>query len=425
MSERIVGILGRLRGRLLLARLAEAAAVGATAGAVTATLLMSGRIVVDVAPRAAAGVSCIPLAGGVASLLWPRLRKSLGGPAAVQWLVVALAVVGGAAGAAWALSGSAVFAGKNSLALISPIAGLIAAALVLLRGESLATVAVAVDRRADLKARLATALELAESGQKGVFADQVQAQVLSDTQRQRIRGVRFWTRSRATVGALVLSVLAMLLMLPWEPIESEASRQRRQWAALAPAAAGDIEDSLAGLDAAAIRGLTEQIGRLEAMAADLRTAKAIDSEQWRGKVVELDALAEVLRGVLRSGQVDSATAERLKGILRAVEQASAALAGPMGSRFVRRGPVDPTTLPAATRSAPVGWTSVYNPAYAEFASTRPAVGSENPAPPALAAPFDRQWLAARRAAAESLRRQSAPAEYRQLIRDFFATDDSQ
>ena len=150
----------------------------------------------------------------------------------MQWLVIGLTVGGGAAGIVWAASGSGVFAQKNWLALLAPIGGLAAAATVLARGASLASVARTVDRRADLKERLATALELAAAGDRSVFGEQVHSQAVSDSQRQRMRLVRFWRRTRATAGALGLALAAMMLMLPWATLESDATRQRRQWAAL-------------------------------------------------------------------------------------------------------------------------------------------------------------------------------------------------
>ena len=427
MPERIVSILGRLRTRLVVVRSAEAAAVGGTAGGVIAAFLMAGRILAGLHPAAAAVLSAAPLAGAVVLIASGRLRKRVSSHPLLQWYVVALSGVAGAVAVAWTLSGAFAHVPKNWLFGVVPCAALLAAGVVSARGASLWDAALATDRLAELKERLSTALELCEIGRDLTFAQAVHTQ--ASAAGAGLRGVPFWDRTRATLGALVLAVLGPALMLPWDVLISPTARRQRQWRQLAPAAAEALRQSLAGLDlgAADDAAVAEKLRRLETLAGALQAARPEEATRWRGKVIELDRLSEGLRRAVESGQVEAATAERLWRVIAAIEQAVGELAEGMSQAEGALAAVQPPPVPpppATAKSAPAGWAHVFNPEYAEFAKAGPtdtAPARQAQTPP-ISVPFDRQWNQARRRAAQALQRQTIPPEYRQLMRDFFAAE---
>jgi len=426
LSERIVDIVARLRARLLAARAAEAAGVGAAVGGLAAALMMGARILQPVYPAPAALLAGAPLAPAAVLAASPRLRRRVGSSRLLQACVLGLLALCGAGGLALAATGALAAVGKNWLFAIAPGGAAVGAAVVLARGVSLSSAAADVDRRAALKDRLATALELCESGDESLFARQVRRQVLDARRRRAWRGMRFWNRTRATAAAATLALLAAAVMLPVEPLESSSARRQRQWVRLAPAAGRALAEGLAALGPDAASGnAAEALGRLEALAGALRQARPAEAEGWQGKVIELDRLAEALREAVASGRLDPATAARLRRVIDVVEKAAADLAEGMSgpSEALAAVPPPPATAPSA--SPPAGWTGVYNPAYAEVARTRPAEAAPETAPAAVPAalPFDRQWAAARRRAADALRARAVPPEYRRLVRDFFEAGD--
>ena len=229
MHERVVTILRRFRRRVLAARAAEAAAVGGAGGALVAAVLMAARILARVYPYLTAGLCAAPLVGGIVLAAWPRARRSLGPKPLLQWYVIALLAVCGAAGLACAVSGALLAVPKNWLLLIAPAGGALAAAAVLVRGASTQAVAMLVDRRAGLREKLSTAWELQQVGGQSPFARAVQDQAAAAAGDDGLARLRFWDRTPATLGALGLALAAAALMLPWSELESPAARRRRHW----------------------------------------------------------------------------------------------------------------------------------------------------------------------------------------------------
>ena len=429
MHDRILPILSRLRRRTLAARTAEAAAVGGTAGGLVAASVMAAWVLAGRLLALASAVSAAPLLGGLAVAVWPGLALKLRLTSTLRWSVAAIMMVPGAIAAACIATGAFVHVPKNWLILAAPVAAAAAAVVALVRGPTLGGVAADVDARAALRERLSTAWELAEGGEESAFADAVQAQALSAAGRD-LRGISFWNRSPATLGALGLAILASVLMLPWEPLQSPAALRQQRWQRLSAQAGQQLQQHLARLEAAGDLQLADTIRRLQQLTRRLRSATPTDARQWRGPVVDLEKLAESLRRAVRSGRLEPRAAEQIAQLIRTLEQTTVEIAEGMGedpgeiAAGAGAGKVpQPSTRPRPT--AP-GYTTVYHPSYADLApattASAPAIAHEAPPVSPAQVPYDQAWLEARRRAAATLGRGQVPARYRQLVRDYFATE---
>ncbi len=440
MSDRILSILGGFRRRLVIVRAVEAAAVGGTAGALSAAALMGGWTLAGRFTPAAALLCALPPAAGMALMISRRLRYALHSERLIQWFVIILLTACGLAGLMCVLTGIYVNLPKNWLFLIFPAGVILAFMVVLIRGAALVQVAVLVDRRADLRERLSTALELIESGEPEAdlpFAHAVREQAIAAADGPRMGQVGFWNAARATGGALGLAVVAAVLMLAAEPLESPSAARQRRWRSVSSQAGENILKQLEAIRApeANASAVTEQIHRLEKLAETLHAAKPTDAKQWTGKVVELEEITEALRQAVRSGKVDAKTAEQIGRLINSLERVAAGISeGMSGNEYARTGddggrlgraervpplfiPKGGTTLRSVPAYAPL---TVYNPSH--IPPTATAATGTAPAEINVQIPYDRAWADARRRAAEAMDKGTVPAEYRQLVRDFFDTD---
>ncbi len=364
---------------------------------------------------------------GVALGASRRLTHALHPQPAAAYAVAGVMFVCGTGALALTMGPGLTVLPRAWLLLLIPTGAIIPAVAAMATGASLAGVAMAEDRRAGLRERLSTAWELAGSQQDGPFAAAIEAQAVEEASG-RLGGIHFWTRTRATAGALGLTILAALLMLPWAPLESPEAAQQRRWLEVSARVGQTLSESLAAAAEAVAGGrpaLAGNVRRLEELAAALREGRAGLAEDWRGPVVDLDELAKALAEAMEAQGVKPETRERIAALLAAVERASAEIAAAMAGES----PVEPVTdVGQTTRPAPVrpaAWVSVYNPRYASAdppSATAPSTSNGDPRAP-VHLPFDDAWMLARRRAGESIRSGAVPARYRPLIRDFFAVED--
>jgi hypothetical protein len=436
VAERIVTILGGLRRRLVLTRAAEAAAVAGAVGGVTAAALMAAWILAGRYPLAASALSGALAVAGVFLAARPAWRERLHPARPVQWLLTLLLAVCGLAGAVLVLGGAFVAVQKNWLLLVLPASAAGGAAACLVSPAPLSSVAVWADHQARLRERLSTAWELIQRRQQSGFAQAVRRQALAAAEDIRPGGIRFWTRTRATLGALLLAVAAAGMMLPWEVLESPALRQQRLWRQVGPQAGQSLEEQLAVLEKDLLAGSPQvagQVARLAELARQLRAARPEDARQWRARAAELDQVVQAIRRAVESGQLTGAARQQAEQLIRALEDVSAQLAEGMAAGTtelaggqVRQPPGSERPFAPSTRQAPRGWTTVYNPRYALLATAPGAETATSPAgievesPPVAGEPYEQAWQQARRRAAQAAARADVPPQYRQLIRDFFA-----
>ncbi|MCK4624913.1 MAG: hypothetical protein KAV00_06360, partial [Phycisphaerae bacterium] len=344
MTDRILSILGVFRRRLVLIRAVEASAIVATASGLSAATMMGAWTLAGKFTLAAALLCALPLVAGVVLTIKKRLRYGLHSEQVIQWFVIILLTACGFAGLLCVLTGAYVNLAKNWLFLIFPAGAIFAFVVVLIRGVRLQHVAVWVDKRADLRERLSTALELIESGESDSdfgFARAVHDQAIAAADEPRLGRVGFWTAARATGGALGLTTVAVVLMLVVEPLESPSAQQQRQWQNVSGRANQTLRRQLDAIKANAASdnsAITEQIRRMEKLAGSLRAAKPADAKQWREKVFELEEIAEALREVIRSDKVDAKTAERIERLIGSLERIAAGISeGMSGGEYASTG----------------------------------------------------------------------------------------
>lgn len=436
MRDHILTILRRLRRRMLAARAAEAAAAGGTVGGLTCAFVMAAWILAERFPATAAVLCAAPLLTGLVVAGWRRASLKFRLDAAMRWYLAGMTVGIGAAAMASVITGACVHLPKNWLFVMVPAAAAAAAVVAVARGASAAAVAAHVDERAALRERLSTAWELTQAGAESPFARAVRDQALAAASQRDLRSVSFWRRTPATLGALGLAVMAAALMLPWEPLRSPALLRQQRWQQVSAQAGRLLQHQLAKLELQQVGGgeIAAAVRRLQVLTRRLRSAEAADAGQWRGPVVDLAELAKALRGALQAGRLDPPTAEQVLQLIQTLQQVAAEIAEGMGesdSEYAAADAGESTQHPSTAPSQPAlaGYATVYHPSYADLA--RPptthaasADGGEPKTAPAASGqvPYDQAWAAARRRAAEALSRQAVPAEYRQLVRDFFATD---
>jgi len=303
--------------------------------------------------------------------------------------------------AVWILTGWGPVLLPVLLPLLLPLAGVGVAAVVWLRGVSAREAAGVLDRRCGLDEQLCTATEVAEaSGGPAPAGRFVCERALVAARAASALRQPLWTRSRATLGAMLLAVLlcGTLAMVP-------------------AAGAGG------GADIAAIAEAVEGMPRAgrERVAGALRLAAAEDvahagllrkaaTAAERRNVAELAALLNELRAAgIEPGEV----------IPPSLLPTGSGTAGATDT-----GKGTPTTganghLPqAATSPAAPESVGVYHPEYAK-AHPSAATGTSRGGGDGVVE-YDLAWQAARRRAAESLARDDVPHRYRRLVRRFFA-----
>jgi len=438
-----VAVLAVLRGaarRLLLVRAAEAAAVGAVAAGLAVTAAQAGLLAGRVHPALGAAIALLPILAGAAVLRWPALRRAAQFDRREAWTVAATACGVAVIGALAVLAGRAVPQGRLLLPVVLvPLGALVAAAGAALRGVTLAQAALYHDIRFGLAERLTTAAELAAAPACGVqgpgrgsdggpdvqVARWVFGQAVAAAERAELPRRGLWRRTRATAGAIVLAAsLCTVLALISPPGSARASADSFD----------DIRDRVRMLNpkekrqlVEALQRLAEQVARDPALRLRLLAAAAAAAKDQ-----QLDSrLAELQNAVADADDAQAAAIAR--AILRAVGLpagpdeggggpggASAAQLAGNGKAVPPAPTIDPNTLDANAPEKPLpARTLVYSPAYAAVADANAPAAPPGAAPVPQFVSFDDAWSQARARAAESLRANTIPPEYRDIVRRFF------
>ena len=309
---------------------------------------------------------------------------------------IAAGVVGVSALAAVAGIAQMAFpAGATFSAWLLPVAWAIGAAIGAAVGflwpvQTLAEAA-RIDRQRGAKERLATAVELARS-------DRADEPVARACYRQAVAAVG---PVRALDGEIIAAsrrwlagaALAALLAVTINALAYEITRP-----ALA-ALTGAQREALAG----AFRDQVAVVGADEVRRALADAAIYIEADD-EGAFQE--AIVELRRRGFRPVEL-TPEAVRAAGMLMRSEQVTSSDPGSTPT---------PADGNADDRAGP--WTNVYHPAYT------PEGGSDEPGAPgeAVATSFEEAWSAARLRAGKALRRGDVPAEYREIVRRYFATE---
>jgi hypothetical protein len=437
-----VAVLAVLRGaarRLLLVRAAEAAAVGAVAAGLAVTAAQAGLLAGRAHPALGAAIALLPILAGAAVLRWPALRRAAQFDGREAWTVAATACGVAVIGALAVLAGRAVPQGRLLLPVVLvPLGALAGVAGAALRGVTLGQAALYHDIRFGLAERLTTAAELAEAPACGAqgpgrgsgggpdvqVARWVFGQAVAAAERAELPRRGLWRRTRATAGAIVLAAsLCTVLALISPPGSARASADSFD----------DIRDRVRMLDprekrqlVEALQRLAEQVDRDPALHRRLLAAAAAAAKDQ-----QLDSrLAELQNAVADADDAQAAA------IARAILMAVGLPAGPDGGdgqggasaaqlagngHAVSPAPtIDPNTLDANAAEKPLpARTLVYNPAYAGIADANAPASPPGAAPALQFVSFDDAWSQARARAAEALRANTIPPEYRDIVRRFF------
>ena len=424
----VLAVLRLAARRMVGVRAMEAAAVGAVVAGLSAATGQAGLLAARVNTALAVAIALLPVAAAVALLRWPRLRLAARLNGRDARLVAAIACGAALTCAAAVLAGRILPQPRLLMPIVLvPLGALAAAAAVMLRGITLGQAALYHDVRFGLAERLSTAAELAAGeGRDPQMARCVFGQAVSAAGQAGLARRGLWHRTGATAGALALSVaLCTVLALISPPGSARAAagafdeiRQRvRQ---LNPEEKRQLVEAL--------RKLADRVERDPALARLLLAAAeaAEKDQQVDSRLAELqDAVADA----------DDAEAARIaRAILEAVGlpsgldpgdgQGGSDAARIAAGKAAKLPPTfDPNTLDAnsADSEKPLpARVLVYDPSQA-------AGGDGNaPAPaataPAAASPFvnfDDAWSLARARAAEAMRADTIPSEYRDLVRRFF------
>lgn len=407
MYEAVSPILTRAARRLLRTRALEAAAVLGAASGFAASALMLAWIVAPSHRLAAIAICTAPLVAGAILLALPAVPAAMHLSTRTARLTAALWAVLATGAAALVISGRYEQIGRQTFAAIALVLGAAAgAAAVLVRGVSIRRAAVYLDERADLSERAATAVELAESPDREKPSSMaVFAQASAALRDLRAQELSMWRRTRATPAALALSVMlcATLALIP-------AGRGERVGAAAA---------ALERLSHAERRELSRAFEKASRRSGDSPIADELARAATAIEVADADALAEAIEALRKAGfemaRVDA------KGLLSGVGAgdsrtgAQAGRDGPSAATAPIAGVPDGHDLPGVR---------VWDPKYAE-------VLPDGAPPSAMGAPagaggfltFDAAWSAARERAARAADEGTIPPRYRQLVRDFFATQE--
>lgn len=390
-------ILARSARKLRRTRMAESAAVSATAGAALAAALTAAAWVGPGHPVTLWALALLPAAGLGILLAVPSARSALALPDGwAMGLLVGLVGVG-VGGAALLAAMPSAPAGILTPACVAGFA--LAGAVGGGKRRAAAEAARYIDRREGLRDRLATAAELL--ARPGPGDDPVQAIVLEqslDALRDgRAVQAGMWRRGRATVLSLVLAAGL------WALLAGSAAIARP--GPVGPAAADD--DALV-LTAWEQQQLADAIVRAARQAQNPAAASAINQAAQNVRQGLPLSLSELARqaGLSEKQLLDllpASAAERIAAVgqLQDAHQAS----GAAGATAPSSAPVEP----AGPR-----WVRVFEPGRAGGAARGDPAG-EGPNLPELAD----AWQQARRRAGENLQSGQTPAEYRELIRRYF------
>ena len=422
MREDLLSILAAAARKLLVVRSVESAAIGAVAAGLGAAACEAAWAVAWVSLPAAAAFCVVPVLAAVGLAVSGRMRRALRLSDAVAWPAAGVCGLAGLAGMLAVLAGLYADVPRWALPLmLVPAGALVGAVAAAVRGVSLGQAAVFHDVRLHLEERLSTAAELARSARRDdPFARCVYAQALRAAREGQVGGHAGWRRTRATAGALGLSIVlcaAVALLPTWGP--------------------ADIERSF------------EQI---RARAADLRPAKRKELIETLRQLAELAEKNPALRERLIEAAEAAAKDEDLAGKLGQVEEALAGADVAEAARIARKllgatspdgpsggskGAATAPSHPGAGRKPPaipdansivgdgvekplVARVFVYDKSYRDVADANgPAPAGRKGGQDATFLRLDDAWRAARDRASAALAAGSVPAEYRGLVRRFF------
>ena len=436
-----VAVLAVLRGaarRLLAVRAAEAGAVGAVTAGLAVTAAQAGLLAGRLHPALGAAIALLPILAAAAVLRWPALRRAARLDGRDARIVAATACGVAVIGALVVLAGRAVPQGRVLLPIVlMPLGAAAAAAGAALRGITLGQAALYHDIRFGLAERLTTAAELAEAPAGGVHmpahgsgggpdwqvAKWVFGQAVAAAGQVDLPRRGLWRRTRATAGALVLAAaLCAVLAVISPPGSARASADSFD----------DIRVRARMLNPREKRQLVEALQRLAERVErdpDLRR-RLLAAAAAAAKDQQLDTrLAELQNAVADAD--DAQAAAIAKAILRAVglpvgpdgygsSGANTAQLTGNGHAVSPVPPFNPGTLDANQAEKPLpARTLIYNPAYAAVADANasPATQAGTPAPQFV--PLDDAWAQARARAAEAMRANTVPPQYRDIVRRFF------
>jgi hypothetical protein len=293
-------------------------------------------------------------------------------------------------------------------AILMPLGALALAAPVLLRGVSVRAAAMALDARAGLGERLATAAELAESARAATPAARcVAAQAVAAANDADAARFPLWRRTRATAGALGLVVVlcAALALVPAPAAPGDGA------APPGAAATGDDDGRKLVLAAPPENLDPRRAIRLADLAAGER-ARYIDALRRAAEGENDPRKAQALRDV--ADAIEAADADAIRRALDALTRARGLLPEELAAELAAPG--------GGKADGAAGQVSVYSEQYAEALAAKnggaPAAGGRDGAREFVAR--DDAWAEARRRAAEALRGGSpVPAKYRPVLRRFF------
>lgn len=424
MSKAIADILRPLRRRYLLTQLAQAAAVGGVLGGMVAAPAMAAWILSGPFPRVAVILAIFPAVLLVLMLAWPPARRRLREISpSVYWPVMTAIVLSLASAAALAW-GRQEHVSKNSLLAILPAIMLIGVLAALGRGAAMRRVAREVDRRANLAELMSTSLEIGPG--ESNFAAAVSSQAQAAAQDHHLRKMRFWSSGPRLPALLGLSVLAAVLMLPWPMLESSQQRQLRLWRQVAPAATADLQQRLLALQGKdpsdpAVRA---ELARLRQMLDNVEVVSLEQAGRWQDAVADLEDTARQLELAVASGKMDPALGGEASRLVRSLREAAEKIAAGMtqtGTEYLAGNRSDSEMNARPESQTPAGWTSVFQSGYEPYANVATQPEQTSPAAASGRTDFDQAWLEACRKASQAQQKTDLPADYRQLIRDFFST----
>jgi hypothetical protein len=359
------------------------------------------------------------------TLAWRPGRARLREAAPSAYWPAMTAIVLSLASAAALAWGRYEHVSKNSLLAMLPAIMLTGILAALAKGAAMRRVAREVDRRASLAELMSTSLEI-DPGQSK-FAAAVSSQAQAAAEEHHLRKMRFWSSGPRLPALLGLSVLAAVLMLPWPMLESSPQRQLRLWRQVAPAATADLQQRLLALEGKdpsdpAVRA---ELDRLKEMLERVEAVSIEQAGRWQEAVADLEDTARQLELAAASGKMNPALGGEVSRLVRGLREAAARIAAGMtqtGTEYLAGSRSGSEMNPLPGRQGPSGWTTVFQSGYELYANAATQPGQTAPAAASSRTDFDRAWLEACRKASQVQQKADLPADYRQLIRDFFSTE---
>ncbi|HUS91707.1 MAG TPA: hypothetical protein VM695_07635 [Phycisphaerae bacterium] len=422
MRDEVLNILKAAAGRLRAVRAAESAAVGATAAGLAAAVCEAAWLVAPARPWAAVALCLVAGAGGVLLPAWRAFRRRASLSRAEGRLVAAVAASAVAAGLAGVVTGASDSLGGFVLPLLLvPCGALAGAAVVAAGGVTPLEAAIYHDVHLRLAERLSTAAEIAAAGGERPLAEHVYAQALDAARAVRPERRVPWRRTRATAGALGLSVAlwGALGLVPkpavvavranFERIQAHAEKitplERKEVLRTLRRLAEAVRDNprlLAALKAAAIaaeadKHLPERLREFGDVLADADDARAAAIARSLLAAMGLPTDAEAPGGADQGAGGRLASADANKPVAADAN----GLIGQAGQK------------PLAAR------VHVWDPQYRDVRDANLAPSTAPAAGAAALVPLANAWTAAQDEARQALTAGRVPPEYRRLVRRFF------